>query len=88
MISSPGRSARTNVGRLLFPERSENGKGITIISPFTNLAILHLLPEYSNHEPALFRWPGEFLQYLPRLLCEGLVLKAPPTVLFFLLVIV
>ena len=38
-----GKSESTNAGRRFEPERSENGKGITTTSPFTNLAMLYLL---------------------------------------------
>lgn len=47
-ISLPERSANTKAGRLLEPDKSENGNGITTMSPFINVAMRDLLRESTN----------------------------------------
>ena len=42
-------------GRLLLPDKSENGKGITIISPFINLSMQDLLLWFASLLPVRFR---------------------------------
>jgi hypothetical protein len=48
IISFPLRSDKTNAGRLLLPDKSEKGNGITTISPLTNLSMRGLLQELTN----------------------------------------
>jgi hypothetical protein len=48
IMSSPGKSAMTNARRRFTPVRSENGKGITTTSPFTNFPMPRLPPVYPN----------------------------------------
>ena len=54
-ISSPRRLANTKAGRLLLPDKSENGKGMTTTSPFTNPAMRGLLQGLTNLLPESFR---------------------------------
>ena len=62
-MSSPGKSAITKAGRLLVPDKSENGKGMTIISPFTNFSMPNLLQVLSSLLPKRFHLRNEFLFY-------------------------
>jgi len=64
-ISSPCRS-NTNAGRLLLPDKSEKGKGMTTTSPFTNLSMPYPLLRLTNLLPRRFRWHNEFLFYRAR----------------------
>ncbi len=43
MMSSPFREDKTNAGRRFASDKSENGKGITTISPFINFIFYHVI---------------------------------------------
>lgn len=55
MISSPGKSAKTNAGLFLDPDKSENGKGIITASPFINFSMHRLLLRSASLSPKSFR---------------------------------
>ena len=61
IISSPIKSATTNAGRFLLPDKSVNGKGIITTSPFTNLPMPHPLPAY----PSLLTGQFHSIAWLP-----------------------
>ena len=61
IMSSPLRSVRTNAGRLLFPDKSENGKGTTTTSPFTNLSMPPPPLVLTSLLPKRFRLQDRFL---------------------------
>ena len=58
--SLPERSVRTKAGRLLLPDKSENGNGTTTTSPFTNLSMLRPLQALTNLLPKRFRLQDRF----------------------------
>ena len=62
-MSSPPKSAITNAGRFLLPDKSEKGKGMITTSLLTNLSTPYPPPQSANLLPRLFGLQNGFRFY-------------------------
>ena len=58
LARTPSSTVKTKAGLFLCCVKSENGNGITTMSPFINLPMLYPLPLKANPLQGLFRMQG------------------------------
>ena len=75
-------NTNTRAGLFLLPERSENGNGITTMSPFTNLSMPRLLLVKASFWQEPFHWQNELWWYHFAVVVLFLSLKFPLTEVF------